>query len=165
MGRFARVDTQPTAMGFFVWHVSENLLFGDAFVADLYNISAENVSAGVNVEDILAKIVPEDRPRIARNIHNAILSGNFSSAQYRVVLASGGQRSVVSFGRCLKDKDGLHSFYSGTVIDLTSSDISLDNDPLSTLCRAALSLAERSGNALTARYLSSALRSFSASSG
>ncbi|WP_320188489.1 hypothetical protein RMS29_026490 (plasmid) [Agrobacterium rosae] len=159
MGQFAKPEDETPLMGFFTWHVSSNMLFGDPVFAGLYDIPNGEASAGIDVENILGKISNKDRPRIAKNIHDAIITGQFSSAQYQIDLAGGRNRSLVAFGRCLHDQDGVPSFYSGTIIEVTSSRASLGDDPLLVFCRAALNLAEQRGSELTARYLSSALLS------
>lgn len=149
----------PPSIGFYTWLVPMNALYGDAIFAKLYGIAPEVVSAGVDVEVILGKIIEEDRHRIAGNVRKAILTGELSSGSYRILLPDGKLRTLTSFGRCFRNESGDASFYSGAVIDTPASGQALGNDTLVALCQAALSLAEQRGNELTARYLLSALKS------
>ncbi|NTD87571.1 PAS domain-containing protein [Agrobacterium tumefaciens] len=144
-------------MGFYTWDVIENKLYGDPNVAELYGFLPEELARGIDVERIFAIILDSDRALIAANVHKAILTGEPSSGQFRVLRPDGLTRSIVSFGRCLRDDEGNPTFYTGTVMDASSSNLFEARDPLEWYCRAALSVAKSLGNDLAARYLSSAL--------
>lgn len=145
------------AMGFYTWHVAENKLYGDPYLAELYGIDANDLARGLAVERVLTIILNEDRPQIAANVHKAIITGEPSSGRFRIVLPDGTIRSLVSFGRCLRDDMGVPSFYAGAVMDASSPQVADGDDPLEAHCKAALSLASSRGNTLAVRYLSSAL--------
>jgi hypothetical protein len=146
-------------LGFFSWSVVENLVHGDALLAHYYEIPAHDLARGVPVELILARITPGDRDAMAAKIHDDILSGETSSARYGVICPSGARRSLISFGRCLRDEDGVPSYYSGAVAAASDERLILSGDPLESHIRAAFSLASDQRRELTQRYLSSALRS------
>ena len=160
-GKRGRILRPPQTMGFFNWMVAEGLLYGDAMFAELYELCQDDLTAGVDVMQILAKIVEEDRPIIARNIHQAILSAEPSGAQYRIHLANGQTRDLVSFGRCFHDKSGAPTFYTGAVMDARSDLVVTEDDPFQAHCSAALHIAREQGNELASRYLASALNSVS----
>ena len=146
------------AMGFYNWDVLENRLYGDSYLAELYGLPREDLAKGMQVEKIFSIILEEDRPSIAANIHRAILTGEASNGQFRVLHPNGAARSLIAFGRCLRDETGIPTFYTGAVLDASSSVKSHTTDPLQAYCRAALAVAEGRGNELAARYLSSAIR-------
>ena len=155
------VVSSSEGMGFYTWHVAENKIYGDPYLAELYGLSSEELAKGISVEQIFAIMVEEDRALIASNVHSAILTAEPSCGRFRIQRPDGTTRSLVSFGRCLHDEMGVPTFYTGAVIDASSPNIAEGNDPLEAHCRAALSLAERRGEHLAARYLSSALRTVS----
>lgn len=146
------------AMGFYNWDVVENRLHGDSYLAELYGLPKEELAKGIQVDKIFSIILAEDRPSIAANIHRAILTGDASNGEFRVLHPNGATRSLIAFGRCLRDETGVPTFYTGAVLDARSSVKSHTTDPLEAYCRAALAVAEGRGNELAARYLSSAIK-------
>lgn len=145
------------SMGFFTWSVPDNILLGDAVVAELYEIPELELRKGVSVEQILTKIVEYDRPAIAKRIHEAIVSGETTSSAYRIRLSNGAFRELVAFGRCIRDNTGSPSYFTGAVMDKSLPGVVFGDNALEAHCRSAYSLAKNSGNELAARYLSSAL--------
>lgn len=72
---------------------------------------------------------------------------------------------IVSFGRCLRDEDGIPSIFSGAVIEAGRMQEDFAAEPLLACCRAALELAETSGKERVARHLSAALSELDGGSG
>jgi len=149
-------------MGFFNWMVAEDDLYGDPMFAELYGLPRQQLTVGINVMQILEMIIEADRPMIARNIHQAILNGEPSGAQYSIHLPAGQVRELVSFGRCLHDENGTPTFYTGAVMDARSDPVVAGDDPFQAHCTAALEFARKQGNELASRYLVSALNSINA---
>lgn len=145
------------SMGFFTWSVPDNILFGDAIFATLYELPEIDLRKGVSVEQILSKIVEHDRPAMAERIHEAIVSGETTSSAYRIRLSDGVSRELVAFGRCNRDDTGVPSYFTGAVMDKSLPGVMFGDDALEAHCRSAHSLAKTTGNELAARYLSSAL--------
>lgn len=145
------------SIGFFSWVLADNLLFGDAMFASLYEIPVGDLLRGIPVETILSKIVEEDRAMIARNTHEAIISGNTSASSYTIQLETGGRKCLVAYGRCLRDSDGEPSVFTGAVMDAVMPDVTFGSNPLEAHCRAAYEIASRNNDELAARYLKSAL--------
>ena len=148
-------------IGFFTWSVVENLIYGDKGLADLYEISEEDFARGVPVEMLLERIAVADRETIASNIYQSILVGGTSSAQYDVICPSGIRRSLVAFGRCWLEEDGLPSHFSGVVAMMPEVQFGTSDMTLEAHCLAAFELARNQGKDLTARYLSSAIHAVS----
>ncbi|OAE40464.1 PAS domain-containing protein [Agrobacterium tumefaciens] len=145
------------SIGFFSWVLADNLLFADAVFASLYEIPLEDLVKGMPVEAILSRIVEEDRAMIARNTHEAIISGNTSASSYAVQLKNGGRKCLVAYGRCLRDSNGEPSVFTGAVMDAVMPDVTFGSSALEAHCRAAYEIANRNGDDLAARYLKSAL--------
>lgn len=146
-------------MGFFTWNVQDNLLFGDEIFGDVYSLSSKQIATGVPVEVILDRIVVEDRGRVAETVHHGIISGEAGTLHYSVLGSDGSKMNVVAFGRCLRDADGVPSFYTGSIMLASQAVLAVATRPLEGHCRAALCIARDDGHELAARYLSSALRS------
>lgn len=103
-------------LGFFSWNVADNCLTGDANFAGLYGFTLEQVVSGVTVQDVMARIVPGDRERMAFEVHSGILSGESGSTTY-TVFDGVRLRTIVAIGRCLHDADGVPSYYTGTIFE------------------------------------------------
>lgn len=73
------------AMGFFTWIVGANTLYGDPLFADIYGLPQEELSAGIPVEEVIGRIDPRDQSKIARSVHQAVVSGDQTSSTYRVL--------------------------------------------------------------------------------
>lgn len=108
-----RTITMPK-IGMFTWNVPENRIYGDETFAEIYGLSPKHAVSGVPIEEILLRIFELDRPEMAKRTHEGILNGRLGSVQYRI-MTSGKLHSVSAFGRCLKDEDGIPSFFSGGV--------------------------------------------------
>jgi len=52
-------------LGFYNWTVVDNCLTGDAIFASLYGFTLDEVVRGVTTEDVMARIIPGDRERVA----------------------------------------------------------------------------------------------------
>lgn len=107
-------------MGLFTWQLADNLLLADEVYADFYGFEASRLTEGVSIEEVIGMIVVEDREEVARATHRAILSGDFTTIPFRVE-RGGVVRTIVSFGRCLRDGDGTPSVFTGGLFETTST--------------------------------------------
>jgi hypothetical protein len=156
---------RPEHMGFFTWELATNTLHGDAVLAELFDIAFGDVQDGIAIERIIEKIAPDDRSRIAKAIHQAIVTGRPYEETYEVIRSQEANISVVAMGRCFQYSDGTPSYYAGTVVQLGShSSSDREADLLRAHCQTAATLAKATGEQLAERYLSSALRSLSSGS-
>jgi hypothetical protein len=145
-------------MGFFTWFVSGNLFHGDSVFGALHALSLEDLSSGVGVEDVLSRIATNDQPQVARGLRFAISSGQRCTLSY-ATYCDNTRRDIVLIGCCLRNEEGMPSFFSGIVIEKTEAVFLDGSDPFKAYCDAALSLAQARGNLLATRYLRSALNS------
>jgi len=148
MGGFA------SGVGFVTWDVCENKLHGDEVFACLFGFSVKQANEGISIEAVLAKIIPGDRERIAREVHTALLTGEPYATSYSIGTSSN-SRQVVYLGRCLRDADGLPTFFSGTLS--ASEEPVEEGNSAEALCITALSLAKRQHNEVATRFLANAL--------
>jgi hypothetical protein len=145
-------------MAFFSWDLAEDRFYGDVALAELFDIDASVMAAGLPILSLIERISVEDRCRVAASIHRAITSGLVYQEQYRINHGKRGAVDVLSVGRCLRDDAGTPFIYNGTIMEISSNVASCIPDPLASHCRSALELAQKRGNDLAARYLSSALK-------
>lgn len=102
-------------VGLFSWQVPENRLLADEIYAHIYGFPEEKVVQGLQIEEVIARISPGDRERVARSTHSSILTGKLSIVTYRI-LGAGEPRIVSAYGRCLRDEDGVPSVFVGGVV-------------------------------------------------
>lgn len=145
-------------MAFFSWDLAEDRFYGDVALAELFDIDANVMAAGLPILSLMERVSVDDRPRVAASIHRAITSGLVYQEQYRIDHGKRGAVEVLSVGRCLKDDAGIPFIYNGTIMEISSNLVSSNSDPLAGYCKSALELAQKRGNELAARYLSSALK-------
>lgn len=148
---------QPKFMGFYNWSVSDNKIWGDANFASLFSIDKKHLIEGISVERFLERVSPDDRTRIAFAVHQAITTGEPYFETYAVLHPDGSTRQVAAFGRCLRNQEGVPSFFSGAAMDADTNQAANHEDPLENLCRAAIVLAKQRDNKLAVRYLESAI--------
>jgi len=115
-------------LGFFSWAVPENCLTGDEMFARLYGFTLDQVLNGVTAEEVIARIIPGDRERVAFETHSAILTGVAGLITYTAFDGTE-HRHLGSIGRCLRDIDGVPSFYTGTVFERPDRRASLPEFP------------------------------------
>ncbi len=145
-------------MGFFTWFVSGNLFHGDGLFARLHGLNLESLSSGVGVEDVISRIATKDQPEVAGGFRFAISSGKRCSLSY-ATYADTLCRDIALIGSCLRNEEGMPSFFSGIVVEKTAAVFLDGSDPFKAYCDAALSLAQERGNLLATRYIRSALNS------
>jgi PAS domain-containing protein len=143
--------------GIYSFIVPEDRVYGDQVIASVFGISLEALAEGVPIAEVIRCVKDGDRQRLARSVHDAILTGGLYKENYRVVHPDGREIAVSAIGRCLRDARGGPSIYSGIVTIVPESETCVAEDPLELHCRAALGIAENRRHALAARYLSSAL--------
>lgn len=101
--------------GIWTWSIENDMVFADTAVAKLFGLDQEETLHGLPVERFLTRIHASDRPRIARNISQAIIDGLPYRQEYRVQDYRGAIRWVMAHGRCFRDRSGNPVHYAGIV--------------------------------------------------
>jgi hypothetical protein len=156
LARDNRVDLKD-AVGFFSWDLGENKVFADHVFAFIYGIPHRDLEIGAPIEQVIKHVVEDDMPRVAKGLHETIISGKPCHQTYRISHPAGRHIIVTGQGRCLRNGEGVPSIYTGTV---TAEEVGLGSgeaDPLASHCLEALKIAKRRRHALAERYLTSAL--------
>lgn len=144
-------------IGFYSWSVPENRVYGDEVIADIFGLSINELAAGEPIELVIRYVDDGDKQKLAKALHDAIITGEQFQCDYRLTHPNGRKVHVHANGRCLRDAEGVPSIYSGTITILPQTPAGGSGDPLETHCRAALGIATKRRHALAARYLTSAL--------
>ena len=156
MGRDKSVDLKD-AVGFFSWDLSENKVFADSVFAHIYGIPPHELEIGAPIEQVIKHVAEDDMPRVAKALHETIVSGKPCHQTYKISHPSGKSIVVTGQGRCLRNGEGMPSIYTGLVTAEENGVKSNDADRLASHCIEALKLAKRRRHALAERYLTSAL--------
>jgi len=156
MGRDKGVDLKD-AVGFFSWDLNENKVFADNVFAYIYGMPPHELEIGAPIEQVIRHVAEDDMPRVAKALHETIVSGNPCHHTYQIVHPNGRHIVVTGQGRCLRNGDGMPSIFTGLVTAEEKGATLPEADPLASHCMEALKLAKRRRHALAERYLTSAL--------
>ncbi len=74
----------------------------------------------LTLDDVLARIHPQDRPQVQREIAQALATGDKARVEYRALGPSGDQRWLVSWGRRCAGHAGQAPILTGITLDLTA---------------------------------------------
>jgi PAS domain-containing protein len=102
--------------GIFTWDIEKNIVFADRAVARLHGLNPEETVRGLPIEIYLARVHPDDRPRLAKGITETIVAELPQQEGYRVQGSDSIYRAVVAFGRAFRNRDGDAVLYSGIII-------------------------------------------------
>lgn len=144
--------------GIFTWTLETNIVQADTAVARLFGLPQADVVAGLPVDRFLARIHPIDRPKVAKSIHSAIVTGGPYHEVY-TVMGQEGSSDVVAFGRCFRDANGEPSMYAGIVYK--AADGANEVDPMVSHIARAHKLAVEAGRVEVADALESILEELS----
>ncbi|KXG87550.1 PAS domain-containing protein [Agrobacterium bohemicum] len=153
------IEHSMRGAGFYSWSLQTNILTADKAYSDIYEIDERELAHGLPVEKILARIVDQDRPRLAARIHDVILGGQSFVSSYGIFCPSGCTKALLSMGSCSKDANGDPSIYTGVVLVEENFGNAVEDVQLESQISAAIDLARNSKRDLTERYLISALNS------
>ena len=117
------VRVSAESLGLCWWDMVANKFCGDAEVARIFAIDAEELKSGVPVEALLGRLHASDRKRIAKSLHTAIIQDTVCRESYRVHLGKGRYREVLSVLRCFGYSEGLPTNCTGFICELQASDM------------------------------------------
>ena len=133
------------AAGVFTWDLKTNIVHADDIVAHFFGFDTLEAHTGLPIEAYMERMHMDDRPRIAKAIHTAIVSGLPYHEEYRIVQVDGTERWVLAVGHCFRNRDGVPSDYAGMMFDVTSQKTTA-TDGLLDHCLATLAVAEKVGH-------------------
>ncbi|HEX8439482.1 ATP-binding protein [Archangium sp.] len=122
-----RLALDSAALGTWDWQIDTGVLHWDARCKAFFGVPLE---AEVDYATFLARIHPEDRPRVEDSVRRAVLpeSGGELGVEYRTRrLSDGVERWGAARGRCFFDTEGRAVRFIGTLMDVTERRRSEDN--------------------------------------
>ncbi|WP_112810964.1 PAS domain-containing protein [Ensifer sp.] len=119
-------DADTADSGIFTWDIVQDRVYGDAALAELFGLAADETNRGLPLKLYLARVHPDDRPQLARKITETIVGGRAQQSTYRVRTRGGRYVSVIAFGRCFRNREDTPVLYSGIVV-LESATSTNDN--------------------------------------
>jgi PAS domain-containing protein len=125
MGLRYNIHSDRLQLGLYTWDVCDNRLIGDELFAALHGLPPHQTAEGVTIEFIINRMVQGDRERTAHEVHKAILSGEFVKSAFRVKAEDGSVRHIGWYGRCLKNRDGVPTHFTGAIFDHTTDVIAV----------------------------------------
>ena len=123
-----------TECGIYSWVIATDTVCADARVAGFFELPPELAERGLPLARYLDRIHDDDRPRTAKAIHDAIVTGDAYQADYRIVHADQSIVHVFAIGRCFRDKNGVPSEYAGVIYDMTADETALASNGDALLC-------------------------------
>ena len=138
-----KARTSPLDSGVFTWDIATDRFFADGAFALLFGLDPNKTMVGLPMERYMHRVHPDDAPRVARSIHNAIVQGLPCQQNYRVQNLSGQYSEIMAFGRCFRDPDGIPSQYAGIIYPAFPP--SSHSNDLQELCSQAHRVAVRNG--------------------
>jgi len=108
--------------GLFTWDIVADRVSGDPEMARLFFLDPQQLSNGVAVELLINRMHSDDRERVAKSLHTAILNGSLYRELYRVEGADGEYFYVLCLARCFGYENGLPTVCSGFVCEMNTLD-------------------------------------------
>jgi len=136
-------NSAAKASGIYTWVIGTDTVYSDSLVADIFGFGDSDARRGLPLGDYLARMHPDDLPRVAKAIHDTIISGQPYNEQYRVCRPDGSVIEITAFGSCFRDATNEPSHYSGILFPSDSVDNS--QSAIVTHLLAAYDLAFREG--------------------
>ena len=106
-------------VGTWDWEVPLNRVTADDTFARLYNIDPLRAGLGVEIEQFLAAIHPDDVATVTAQIDQALLTGDDYRCEYRVTARDGKVHWILASGRARLGHDGKAERFPGVVVDIT----------------------------------------------
>jgi PAS domain-containing protein len=116
-----RLEIQDEKTGYYTWDVIENLVTMDYVCADFFEFLPCRARHGVPIEGILDKVDACIRERVAREIYDALIVGDYFETEYPLNVADGTLRWIHVTGRMIMDNDNVPVRSIGTMRDITAN--------------------------------------------
>jgi PAS domain S-box-containing protein len=106
-------------VGFWDWHIREDLVYADTRFARLFAVDPAQAAAGAPIAAFMAAIHPDDRDRVSAFVALGLQTGEPFSEEYRLRGEDGVVRHVLAYGQCVYDADRQPNRFPGIVVDIT----------------------------------------------
>lgn len=106
-------------VGTWDWDIPGDIVYADARFTRLFGLDPEQGERGLQVQDFIAGIHPEDRERVAAAITVAVEECGSFAQEYRTVDLNGDSHWIFARGRCFTDAQGRAVRLPGAIVDRT----------------------------------------------
>ncbi len=113
---FIELATKAAKMGLWMRHLEKGEISANSHFRSLFGFGATNA---IRFDDMLARIHPYDRGRLAFDLLRAEKDGLPFEGEFRVILADGSERWVVTRGESFNEPGGRGLRRLGALIDIT----------------------------------------------
>lgn len=102
------------------WHLdlTKNLIYGNADLAEMFELSAENLEEGFDGARFMEAIHEEDRQIIVQSFEHALATGKDYEAEYRIKRNGGEDTWVIARAQVVKENEVVRGL-TGVVIDIS----------------------------------------------
>ena len=87
--------------GVCIWDLAKNTVIPARHLSQVFDLPFAVAQQGLPIERYIAKVQPEDRPKVAKALHDAIVSGRAYRQEYRVQHGNGTIVNVLAFGQVI----------------------------------------------------------------
>jgi PAS domain S-box-containing protein len=105
-------------LGTWIWMVPEDRFTADERFARSWGLDSVRCREGIPAAEVMARILPEDRPRIREKMKAVMATGGALSIECRIVRDGGASRWVEANGRCECDAEGRAVRFPGVLLDI-----------------------------------------------
>lgn len=141
------------ACGVCIWDLAKNSVIPDRYLSKVFDLPFEVARHGLPIERYIAKVQAQDRPKVAKALHDAIVSGRAYRQEYRLQRGDGTVVDVLAFGQCFPDQNGIASQYIGVVFTQSETKVHPSTEKLLTLCQQAKDYARDARNETVSNLL------------
>lgn len=106
-------------VGVWTYDLANDRFESDSEFAALYGFSPEHVARGVTLADVMARIHPEDLPKMQATIAHVRATGGDGANEYRLQLPDGSVRWIMARNHVLRDPDGKPGKVVGVGVDVS----------------------------------------------
>ncbi|CAO3406831.1 Sensory box histidine kinase/response regulator [Azospirillum largimobile] len=105
-------------IGTWIWDIAENRFTVDEPFAEAFGLDPALGREGLNLEQVVASVHPDDRPGLIAAIQEAVARGGTYAHQYRVRRADGKYYWIEANGRVEHGPDGTPLSFPGVLLDV-----------------------------------------------
>ncbi len=106
-------------VGTWDWDIPNDRIRANSQFARLFSVDPERAASGAPLQDFVAGIHPDDRPRVTQEIESVLQTGGDFRSEYRVLQRNGAVHWVYARGRAYLDAEGRPLRFPGALFDIT----------------------------------------------
>lgn len=121
--RFEGQNELNRGFGTWDWHLADNLLFADEYVANLFCVDPDMAKKGLPPEMFLSRIIPEDRFEVEKSIALSISLTSSCFNQFRIMTSNGKIKRICTRGKSFGSSADRAEFIVGLAMCLEPAEM------------------------------------------